>query len=476
MKKVLLVILLLGFYASLFAENVAYTVTSRNVVSESGKVPENSMATFYQSGYGQSGQMTAGNYTMLTIYAGRDFVVSGICLKMRSNSSAGAGSMQVWADGETVYKKSVNSFASSDWAGSFSTAYVPITLELKKAIVVKDSMNIVIAATENSLYVQSYEIEYTLKPLESYVVGLVSFAPYKLKIYQETEPGSGIELPIMRDTNGWLFYGWSEEAISSTNETPICYQAGTRYYPNDNMTLYAVYVDSEGSFWKSRDVIEDGTYIFASEAYQKYAYGKVDNKHLKTKDLNLTQRVGDKLVCGMKDIPTNALYDIHILADSVVEIVHTQSGEYVSPTLTSDALTKQKGSWHYRILQDGSVAFYESIDAESAYTLFLFGGMTPAEFDSIYVMCKTICMDTYTSNGLYLFSIEDLENLVPALYTSYPLTNDLEENSVQIYDSNAKVQIFGMNGQEYGEKSITDLPRGVYVIRKNGESKKIIIP
>lgn len=62
----------------------------------------------------------------------------------------------------------------------------------------------------------------------------------------ETSGGSGVTLPTATPpadcaTNGWIFAGWAETAVTETTTVPTLYNAEETYYPIENGILYAIY-------------------------------------------------------------------------------------------------------------------------------------------------------------------------------------------------------------------------------------------
>lgn len=64
----------------------------------------------------------------------------------------------------------------------------------------------------------------------------------------ETDYHGGVTLPSATCThNGWNFAGWAEVQITEATATaPTLYEAGSKYYPTQPTTLYAVYSITEG--------------------------------------------------------------------------------------------------------------------------------------------------------------------------------------------------------------------------------------
>lgn len=64
----------------------------------------------------------------------------------------------------------------------------------------------------------------------------------------ETEYHGGVTVPSATSThNGWNFAGWAETKVTEATATaPTLYEAGSKYYPTQATTLYAVYTITEG--------------------------------------------------------------------------------------------------------------------------------------------------------------------------------------------------------------------------------------
>ena len=150
--------------ASAWAEEVTYTISSRNTLTTSGTAPTGSSATIEET-YSTSKQMTSGNSQTLTLKGYDECKVTKLTLSMRSNSSGGAGKLSYSRDGGTNYiyiigsASSGVSFNQNSWNGAWSTSYTDITKDVDFMCGTSDVI-IRIAATANSLYCQSYTITY----------------------------------------------------------------------------------------------------------------------------------------------------------------------------------------------------------------------------------------------------------------------------------------------------------------------------
>ena len=142
------------------AETVTYTVSSTSAVEISGTAPTGSSA-IYNSTYKTAYQLTADNSMTLTLSGYDGCQITGLTLRMRSNASGGAGNMSMKIGSTTVSSISTAKFNTNSWYGSWSTSYVDIAPSVT-ATTVGDGENVVIiiAATANSLYCQSFTLTY----------------------------------------------------------------------------------------------------------------------------------------------------------------------------------------------------------------------------------------------------------------------------------------------------------------------------
>ena len=113
------------------AENTAtYTIKSTSSVTESGKIPEGTSAT-YASTYGSKCQLTNGNNMTLTLSGYAGYKIKNITLSMHSNTDKGAGTFIAKA-GTTTLAEISEATTFKDWFSNkaFSTEYidVPVTM------------------------------------------------------------------------------------------------------------------------------------------------------------------------------------------------------------------------------------------------------------------------------------------------------------------------------------------------------------
>ena len=143
-----------------WAETVTYTVTSKSAVSSSGTAPEGSSAT-YSSTYNTKCQLTSGNSMTLTLSGFDGCTITGLTLSMKSNSSKGKGSMSMTVGSTSIASIADSKFNTANWAGKWSTSYLDIKPAVTATTVASgEKIVIKIAATENSLYCQSFTLTY----------------------------------------------------------------------------------------------------------------------------------------------------------------------------------------------------------------------------------------------------------------------------------------------------------------------------
>lgn len=141
---------------------MTYTVTSTSAVSASGTAPAGSSAS-YSSTYNTKCQLTAGNSMTLTLSGYKGYKITGITLSMKSNTSKGAGELSATVGETNIAGISNASFNSDSWYGAWSTSYVDIDVSLDDdSYEIQDGEDVVItiAASQNSLYCQSFTLTY----------------------------------------------------------------------------------------------------------------------------------------------------------------------------------------------------------------------------------------------------------------------------------------------------------------------------
>lgn len=136
-----------------------YTISAKNTFTTTGTTPTGSSAALVET-YATSKQMTATNSQTVTLSSYTSIKISKITLSAHSNSSAGAGNLSYSLNGGSSFVDIIPTaaFNTSGWYGAWSSTYVDVA----KTVDIDVSSNIIIkvAATVNSLFVESYDIQW----------------------------------------------------------------------------------------------------------------------------------------------------------------------------------------------------------------------------------------------------------------------------------------------------------------------------
>ncbi len=228
------------------AETVTYTIASTSSVTTSGTAPEGSSAAYEQT-YNDKYQITADKSATLTLSGYTDCTITGIVLKMRSNASKGSGTFSATA-GTTSLAAIATATAFKNWYDNteYTATYKDVTVALTNStyrIQKGEKVVITIAATVNSLYIQSYTITYTDTPSpitvtpDSYSwTGLVkgSEATAQAFTVEATDLTDAITATLTDDTHFSLSSSSLPATGGTLSVTPLTTTAGTH---TTNLTL-----------------------------------------------------------------------------------------------------------------------------------------------------------------------------------------------------------------------------------------------
>ena len=214
-------------------KTVTYTVSSTSAVpTTSGTAPDGSSATFTNT-YSTKDKLTKGNKMTLTLsgYAGKK--ITGLTLSMKSNKSSGAGYLDVKAGMKQLAAIGSSSsgvnFSEKSWHGSWSQSYVDVEVSLlDDTYIIQDGEKvvIVIGATANSLYCESFELTYeaggSSEPLPTYNVSWkVNGEPAIGNPSTSVKSGESVTaLPTEPAAIGSkVFVGWTNAEIAAAQPT-----------------------------------------------------------------------------------------------------------------------------------------------------------------------------------------------------------------------------------------------------------------
>lgn len=250
---------------------MTFTVENKNTVSVDGDgvLPYN-MEVVYDCSY-QKGQVRAGDVATLTLGELGGIVVEKIEVSVRSNKEAGAGTFTVQANGETV---STKSGTLMNWIGKYDKEYYhPISL-LTSSVQNVQTLTIQLTGTTSSLFIEKYEITYGNGPART--VTLMK-GDELYETIEEDASGQGILLPTLASLDHWQFVGWTKTKYEQeVAELSSLYPSGTKFYPGEDMTLWAVYeYQAEPHVYETELV--SGEYLYVNTYDQKAMTGVPEN-------------------------------------------------------------------------------------------------------------------------------------------------------------------------------------------------------
>ena len=154
---------------------VTYTVSTATAVTTTGNVPQGSTAVLSGTGSLNSGfiQCSNGKNHTLTLTGYEGYMITGVTIHVKSNSSKGTGSFSVMAGSTAIASITESAFNTSSWNGSWNTTGVDKTLTMTNdSYKIQSGENVTLtincksgSSNYNSLYVKSYTITY--KPVSS---------------------------------------------------------------------------------------------------------------------------------------------------------------------------------------------------------------------------------------------------------------------------------------------------------------------
>ena len=257
---------------------MTWTVETKSTISSSGDVPA-AVQAVYACSY-QKGTVRNGDNATLTLSGLGGVAIERIEMHMRSNKSAGAGVISVYADGELLAQKEGS---LRDWIGKYdNSAFHPIEVFVGRQQL-QDSLVINLEGTTNSLYVEKYVITYQQAP--AYTATLMEGDDLHTTL-TEAVGGVGVLLPSLPDKEIWQFVGWTATSFEAADVCPELYLPNTRIYPTDDMTLWAVWRYMQDNEELYLTDMQSGDYIYANTDNQLAITGVVENGRMQQAMLN----------------------------------------------------------------------------------------------------------------------------------------------------------------------------------------------
>lgn len=328
---------------------MTFTVETKNSVSMDGVWPYD-IGVNYSCSY-QKGTVRANDMATLSLSGLENIQLESIQIYMRSNMSGGAGVITMTADGESLYAQSGTYM---EWFGAYdNTTYQPIGWTGKK-VLNEGSLVIQVAGTENSLYIEKYEIAYRMPAPQAYSVTLMTEGV--AHVLTESAPESGVVLPEQADKDGLCFAGWATEEVRLTDNEPYILPAGMLYNPTKNTTLWAVWSNVKEPTWEKQADVESGYYVLS--LYEWTLTGTVNNGVI-------------PMINTGEMVYTNDLYYIDFnAADKTCTIRNYAADSYIGFNDARTALRAKESAWQYRVLPDSTWLFIAKETENKTWMLY----------------------------------------------------------------------------------------------------------
>lgn len=478
MKQIIILIIsCLLFTLNINANIAEYIIESKTKLVASNE-PENSSFDIIQTG-AQKFRMTSGTSTTIHLYGYSNVRIKSVHLSMRSNSASGAGFLQMKVDGNVFWSIPDYSFSDKQWNGEYSTEYVEIS-RFFDGILNGENIEIYIESTENSIYINSFSIEYEYintpgveEPpvIVNHVITFHTNIPDEQDLIYNVPDSSNIIVPVLDYDNGyWQFYAWSEkpiETITSQNIGPVLLDNNVIPLVTEDADYYAVFIHKPEI--TLTDELTTGNYmLMLSDGTTRMVLFINDNSILFEIENNSTFD------------NANLIFNLRIetLSDSTLYI--KSGSKYLQPDADNKFLKLEtsKYVWHYAHKSDNSFYIYTCQLNQRLYIGFY--------------NYKPYLTQESTYNTKYnwqFYQIPDDINL--RYYYSYPegkptalqITPATDIRIMGDIISNPSctgIQIYSIGGQIIRTSnlqtiSITDLASGLYIIRTdNGSCIKII--
>lgn len=523
MKKSFLLLCALFVGASLFAQTqtVVYTIASRTTVRVDGTEPAGAMAQYTQSATtGKVGQLTNGNYAILSLTGFGGKYIQSITFSMHSNTSSGGGEVLCLQNDSSIATLEGNTF--EDWYGGYSTAFVPLTLRFRPRFQMATgaTLNLQVDSWENSLYIESYTIVYSDAPGEAYQVSFETGTPQTLAPLTESAEGSGIVLPALDDIDTtWFFLGWMDYPLPTLTQRPEYSRAGTTFYPLQNTTLYALWSNRQfgvGAVGDQAVQFVSGDYYLVKNEYEDLyvmPVGTIDrtdpfNSRIHSRVVTIEQ-TPDSLyqLPSIDHMPEEAVYRLEFSDPDSVTLFNVSADSYISYNQTKPqvSLTETPAEflnypelvalhpvlkWNYKVCAHHTLALYHQYlgyDQPSVFTTasVAVGG---GEFETVFETYRTsLEIMAQRGNALILFPVPNSETVEEDVsYTSYPLGQmavpEIKDDFVLTAHGFTNPQqhfwqLFTVTGvcvaSGNGDGSWAQFPSGLYLLRSVAGVRKV---
>lgn len=415
---------------SLWAEVLTATVTRYDQVELSGTDAESVIVSYEQiQNQHFRGRLLSGEQAILTISglpAGR---LDSIVLTMHSNNKAGAGSLLLTVNDEPVWTIADSPFSSDDWAGSYTSEWVPIRYVCPNNCATGD-IALAIESSTNSLYINEFSFYYTPDIPMPHTVSFCTQTDAVVPPLSEQGVNTGIVLPdFVSPDPEWTFLGWMTDPLTRIQtHAPEYYKPGRTYFPATDCTLYALYCDRTADTGIPQATeFRSGTYSIVSpqlslDVASLFA-GAVADAAVPLEPCRIEADDEGLYTLQASALPTEVRYGI-VFDDDSLQITHVASNSIIGfrHTKTTHRLSNEDVWWHWLPAADHSLYIYTLPEQSgSTLTAWIMYDQYNAEVQSFThsALQRLNYSDTYTY--LLLFPAEDVPTQTPVThYSSAP--------------------------------------------------------
>lgn len=339
-------------------------VTAYNKAALSGDITEDMTVTFENS-YHSKGQITKDNTAQLTVDGLPKMTITGVTLWMHSNKSGGAGGLGLDIDGEECFVIEASAF--KDWPGqtAYTNTSVPILTNVHHTVQAGGEIYLHIEGTANSVYLDSMQVVYETEPSVPHWVALQWWTTDNrlcTDTLHEPEAEAGVQLPDLPEdtTHTWTFVGWAGTLLPDMSTEPNYRRPGSTFYPEEDITLYAVYARCV----EHRETVQDTLCATGEYALAMYwqpedswwlASGDASDGKLGTVSCTVLRGEDGLYRLSADRMPAERRYHLERATDSVT-IVNIKSG--LTLGYTSNKLSTRPSQWAVTPQMNGSFMFH----------------------------------------------------------------------------------------------------------------------
>lgn len=326
---------------------MTWTVESKNAVSpaEGSSAPQGVEAVYANTG--DKGHVTDKDTATFTLRHLDGITIDSVEVYVRSNKSSGAGVFAVTVDGNVVATKSGS---MKNWVGVFDNANYHSIRLLNNSYSAVNELVISLVGTDNSLYIEKYVIDWSPRPVRTVTLmnGVDEYGQLT-----ENEGVSGVLLPNLENWAPWTFVGWGEKECWTTYTKPQIYSPGTKYYPAEDCTLWAVYVYEETP--------ETG---YATELVSgEYMYVNTQN-NMALNGVPVDGRMSSEAV---DDENEQLLYYVDFQSETTAYITHVATNTSIG--FTGTQMAARASLWS--VYHEGTTTVFYTVNGGKNYVLWL---------------------------------------------------------------------------------------------------------